>query len=59
MSKIKINYFQLFLGILLNILTVIVFLLIYHAYIVAPKIVVDEAQMFAAMNSDLVSDLQR
>jgi len=34
----KINYRSLFLGIALNILVIIVFILLYHAYFVAPKL---------------------
>lgn len=34
----KINIKQLVLGVLLNALTIIVFILLYHAYFVAPKI---------------------
>jgi len=34
----KLNIKQLVLGVLLNALTIIVFILLYHAYFVAPKI---------------------
>jgi len=37
-DKKHINYKHLSLGILLNVLVVIVFILIYHAYIIAPQI---------------------
>ena len=36
-DKKPINYKHLSLGILLNILVVIVFILIYHAYIIVPQ----------------------
>jgi hypothetical protein len=35
---IKVSYFQLALGIILNILTIVVFILLYHAYIVEPQL---------------------
>lgn len=38
MGNKKINYFDIFLGIILNILVVIAAILIYNAYIVSPKL---------------------
>ncbi len=38
MGKNKINYKTFLLGLLLNALVIIVFILLYHAYIVEPKI---------------------
>jgi len=43
-SRSKINYRQLALGLLLNILTIAVFILLYHAYIVEPRIEVSSQQ---------------
>jgi len=43
-SRLKINYRQLALGLLLNILTIAVFILLYHAYIVEPRIEVPSQQ---------------
>jgi len=40
----RINYWQLALGLLLNILTIVVFILLYHAYIVEPRIEVSSQQ---------------
>jgi len=40
----RINYWQLALGLLLNILTIAVFILLYHAYIVEPRIEVPSQQ---------------
>jgi hypothetical protein len=42
---IKVSYFQLALGIILNILTIAVFILLYHAYILKPRL---EANSFQA-----------
>lgn len=38
MGNKKINYFDIFLGIILNILVVIAAILIYNAYIIKPKL---------------------
>lgn len=38
MNKKKINYQSFILGLVLNILVIIVFILLYHAYIVEPRI---------------------
>ena len=40
----RINYWQLALGLLLNILTIAVLILLYHAYIVEPRIEVPSQQ---------------
>ena len=37
-DRSTINYKHLLLGILLNALVIVVFLMIYHAYIVAPNL---------------------
>jgi len=41
-KKKSIDYKSLLLGILLNVLVIIVFILLYHAYIVSPRI--DDSQ---------------
>jgi hypothetical protein len=42
---IKVSYFQLALGIILNILTIVVFILLYHAYIIEPRLESSNSQM--------------
>jgi len=49
-SRSKINYRQLALGLLLNILTIAVFILLYHAYIVEPRIEVSSQQAETIQN---------
>ena len=46
----RINYWQLALGLLLNILTIVVFILLYHAYIVEPRIEVSRQQAETIQN---------
>jgi len=43
-SRSKINYWQLALGLLLNLLTIAVFILLYHAYVVRPQIEISSNQ---------------
>jgi len=45
LDKNTINRKHLLLGLLLNILVVIVFLLIYHAYVIGPKLKTGVPQM--------------
>lgn len=49
-NRQKINYWQLSLGLLLNILTIIVFILLYHAYIVEPQIGMSNQQAAPIQN---------
>jgi hypothetical protein len=52
-NRSKINYRQLALGLLLNILTIIVFILLYHAYIVEPRIEVSNWQGAPIQNTPM------